>query len=109
MPRVALFALAIACLAQPRPQLVEARRDEVPVRATSEVTGDEQLVGCRVHAWEPFARTVTIDCSAAMPWTDKKKTIRQFCVVKPSEQLVMALVEPQSRILRWCEVKAKGK
>jgi hypothetical protein len=102
------FMIAAFAFAQNGARLVRATPAESPIRATYTLTPEETSMGCKL-AFAGFAeaKMVRIDCSAAMPWSSKDKTIRSFCVVRPGETLQYAMVEPKSRELRWCEVSRR--
>lgn len=92
------------CLGQSKAQLVPATKVEAPIRNTFVLSNDEKATGCFAPTRDFAARIVKVDCSAAMPWSDRSKTVRIFCVVYPNERLRIALVESRFRILQRCEV-----
>lgn len=106
MKRLVVLVMMLAPLAiGQRPQrLVPATDLEAPILHDWSAAGDGALLGCRVLEKNVPMRVIRVDCSAAMPWSSKEKTIRRFCVVKQGERLVAAFVELPSRILRRCEV-----
>lgn len=106
MKRTTILMLMLAQLAiGQRPiKLVPAKDSEAPILHDWSPAGDGALLGCRVLEKDVPALVIRVDCSAAMPWASKDKTIRRFCVVKQGERFIAAFVEPKSRLLRRCVV-----
>lgn len=103
---VLLMILGMVCWGQRAPQLVPETGSKVPTKSSYTLSATEQAMGCIAHA-DRNTSTMLVDCSSAMPWSPKEKTVVRFCVVRDGERLMAAMVEEKSRIVRRCEVRTK--
>lgn len=86
--------------------LERVKPSEVPQReGYAGLYDQERSMGCFVASADRAAKIVTIDCSRAMPLSDRKKTVRDFCVVEFGQRLVAAWVDTKTRAIMLCETE----